>query len=194
MSLKDFAAPNSSEPKQAQQSFFVVAFAFGCHLGFDDRSVGGQHEIAVASRLAVLFIVEIEDRSTIVNSTTDSRHLRNDWIDGNHLRFQKFIYSDAKRDPASRYGCRPGASVRLYHVAIDDDLSFADLGKIHHRSQRPSDQTLDLLRSARLLSSGRLAVAPCLSRPWKHSIFGGDPSLSLAAKERWDFLLNARGA
>src|SRR5206468_995765 len=71
---------------------------------------------------------------------------------------------------------------------------LAELGQRDHRAKRAADQALDLLRPARLLALGGLAVAARVGGPWQHAIFGGDPALALAAKEGRDLVLDACGA
>ena len=66
--------------------------------------------------------------------------------------------------------------------------------QVDDRAQATADQPLDLLRAARLLALGRLAVAAGVGRARQHAIFGGDPALALAAQERRNLFLDAGGA
>src|SRR3546814_9900514 len=72
---------------------------------------------------------------------------------GDRLRFQQLVDREAQRDP--RAGDRGGAgtAVGLDHVAVDDDLPFAQLLHVDDGTQATADKPLDFLRSSRLLRS-----------------------------------------
>jgi hypothetical protein len=46
----------------------------------------------------------------------------------------------------------------LEHIAVDDDLTFAQDLEIAHRPQRTPDESLDLVSPARLATSRSLAL------------------------------------
>ena len=50
-----------------------------------------------------------------------------------------------------------GAAVGLDHIAIDDNLAFAQFFQVHHRAQAAADQPLDFLGAAALLAAGGFA-------------------------------------
>src|SRR5207244_5803394 len=92
------------------------------------------------------------------------------------------------RDEASRDGCGPRAPVRLDDVAVHPHRALAQLGHLDHRSQRPSDQTLDLLRAA--TRAVALAIHAGIGGTRQHAVFRRHPAFALALQKGRDLLLD----
>jgi hypothetical protein len=190
---ENFRAADAGQAQQPEQPLLIVTFALGSDLRLDDRAVGGQDEIAVAAGFAVLDIVEVEDRITLVEAAADRRDLGSDRVGGDCLGGQQLVDGDPERDPGSGDGRRTGAAVGLNHVAIDDHLALAQSRQVDHRAQAAADQPLDFLGPARLFALRRLAVAAGVGGAGKHPIFGRHPSLALAAQEGRKLVLDRSG-
>ena len=87
-----------------------------------------------------------------------------------------------------------GATIGLQHVAVDDDLTFAQHGHVARRSQRAPDQALDLDGAPALLALGRFATDTFGRRSGQHRVLGGDPPLAVAAHPARDVLVDRGGA
>ena len=113
---------------------------------------------------------------------------------GERARLHEARARVVQRDPAAadRRGAR--AAVGLQHVAVDRDLHVGHLLQVGDGAQRAADETLDLLRAARLLAFRRLAADALGRRARQHRVLGGDPSLARALEPRRDALLDRRGA
>ena len=79
---------------------------------------------------------------------------------------------------------RPRAPVGLDHVAVDLDLTFAELAEVGDRPERAADQPLDLLGPPGLSTPGRLAIGAGVGGPRQHSVLGRHPALAGALEER----------
>src|SRR5207248_10453055 len=86
------------------------------------------------------------------------------------------------------------AAVGLQHVAVHRQRALPELLEIHHRAQRTTDQTLDLMGAPGGMPAGRLARRALVRGSRQHGILGGDPALALAEQERWDALLDRDAA
>ena len=107
-----------------------------------------------------------------------------------------FMKADAlgQRDKAAGDGGGARAAIGLQHVAIDDDLAFAQRRKIARprASERP-DQALDFLGAAGLLARRRLAPHALMGGAGQHAIFRRHPALAGALQEGRRFFLQAGG-
>jgi len=194
LSLKDFAAADSGKAKEAQQAFLVITFALGRNLGLHDRSVCREDEIAVASGLTVLVIIEVENGGPLVNPAAHRCDLSLNGIGRNCFIVEQLIDRNSESDPTTGNRCSARSTVRLDHIAVDDDLTFAELRQFDDGPQASADQPLNLLRPTRLLALGGFSIAARVGSSRKHSIFGGNPALALAAKEGRHPVLDRGGA
>src|SRR5690606_27715056 len=128
---------------------------------------------------AVLDIVEVEHRSSLVNSATYRSNFMHDGILGNRTRRHQLVHREPQRDPGARDRRGADAAVGLDDVAIEHDLALAKLLQVCHRAQGTANKPLYFLRPAALLTLGRLAAPARVRGAGKHRIFGRDPSLAL---------------
>jgi len=82
----------------------------------------------------------------------------------------------------------------LEDVAVDDYLALAERVEPGHRAQRPADQALDLVCTARLLAPRGFAPGAGVGRARQHAVFGGHPALAAVAQEGRHALLDRGGA
>src|SRR5690606_1607926 len=138
------------EAKEPQKAFLIEAFTFGGELGLDHLAVARKDEIAIAAGLAILLIVKIEHRLAAVNAAADSPYLGPDRVLGQGAIGQQPVDGNPKGHPCPGDGGGAGAAIGLDHVAIDDDLAFAELGQVDDGAEASADQPLDLLGAPRL--------------------------------------------
>src|SRR5687767_1526466 len=99
---------------------------------------------------------------------------------------------ESQKGTGDRGGAR--AAVGLEHVAIDVHGPLPERGKVNDRSERASDQALDLLRAPGLLAARRLALAAGVGGARQHAVFSGYPAAAAVLEERRYALFDARGA
>ena len=106
--------------------------------------------------------------------------------------FMKLVKRDGERDAASGDRSGAGAAVGLKHVAVDDDLSFAQAFEIDHRAKRARDEALDFLRAAGDFFA--VAFAARMGRAREHRVLGGDPAAAFAQEPGRNGFVDRSGA
>src|SRR5271170_7758552 len=186
--------PAAGQREQFQELRLAERRAFGRALHLDQSARPGPHEIRVGLGGRILGVVEIEQRFALDDPAGDSgdvilqRALAQDRA-GRHP-FQAI----AERDAGAGDGGGPRAAVRLQHVAIDRDLTLAQLRQIDDGAQRTADQALNLLGAAGDLAGGRLAPRARRGRARQHCIFRGHPAPPLPAQPRRRLVFERGGA
>ena len=87
----------------------------------------------------------------------------------------------------------PRAAVRLNHIAVNINRVFAELFQVHRGAQRASNQALNLLGAATLLTARRLSPHPTIRRAGQHAVLCSDPTLALTSQESRYTGLDASG-
>ena len=73
--------------------------------------------------------------------------------------------------------CRgAGATVGLYHVAVDPHLHFAHGLWVGHGPKGSSNEALNFLGAAGLFAACRLAARPCVGRTRQHAVLRCHPT------------------
>ena len=106
-----------------------------------------------------------------------------------HHQGKRIIGSD--HDSADRSGT--GTAVRLNHIAIQFQGTFAKRIEIERRADRTTDQTLDFLCPSGLATANCLTFHPGMRRTRQHAVFRRQPSAPPAPQKRWHRFLNTGG-
>ena len=163
-------------------------------LHLDDAAAGGEHEVRIRLRRAVLGIVEVEHR---LGADDPAAH------GGNLVRerqpFDRAVGDEAVERRVERHvgagdGRGAGAAVGLDDVAVEGDLALAERLEVGDGAERAPDQALDLLGAAALAPACRLARRARPGGARQHAVLAGDPAPPLVAEEGRHAVLHARGA
>ncbi|MNT29307.1 hypothetical protein D3C72_1650390 [compost metagenome] len=157
-------------------------------------AVAGHHHVHVGFAAGVFLVVEIQQRHAVDDADRNRRHVLAQRVFAELAGGQQAVDGIGQRDVGTGDAGGAGTAVGLDHVAIDLDLTLAELGQVHHRAQAAPDQALDFLGAAGLLATGRLAAHAAVGRARQHAVFGGDPALALALQEAGHGFVNAGGA
>ena len=166
----------------------------GSALHLDETAAAGHHHVHVGIAGGVFGVIEVENRRTLEHADRDRGNHVLERVLFQHALLEQLAHRIGDRDAGARDRCGAGAAVRLQHVAIDGELSFAEQAQIDYRAQAAADQALDLLGAAALLALGRLARAAGVGGARQHAVLGGQPALALAAQEVRHTVLDAGGA
>ena len=182
------------QPQHLGKQRLVERRAFGGRLDLDDSAHPGQHEIGVGHRLRIFGIVEIEHGDMGNDAAGDRGDIVAQWQSLQQTGRKQPLKRQMEGHIAAGDRGGTGASVRLQHIAVDLDLTLAQLGEIGHRPQAAADQPLDFLRASALPAASRLAVGARRRRARQHPVFRRDPSFAGIAQKGRHPLLNGGGA
>src|SRR5580704_7166037 len=126
--------------EKGQELGLREGLALGRALGFHDRRRSRHDEIGVGLGRGILGIIEVEHRRAVHDAAGYRRAMVGERF-AQHLALEKRTRlhpgeAIMQRHPGARDGRRTGSAVGLDHIAIDDDLAFADRAKIGHGAKR----------------------------------------------------------
>lgn len=160
------------------------SLAFRRPLNFDDRTLGGRHEVQVDARGAVLGIAEVEREFAVHVPDADGRNLVTKHRAAQASQTTKLRERERERDESAGHGRGPRATVCLEHVAIDDDRAFAELVEVESGPKRSPDQPLNFAGAAgERLVAAIARLAPARICAGMHLVLGRDPAASLTLHE-----------
>ena len=186
--------PTLGEHQQVVELVAGERGALGGALHLDELAGPGHHDVHVDLGPHVLRVVEVEVPERVDDTHRDRRALVGERVGGELLGGDEARAGVVQRDVAAADRRGAGAAVGLEHVAVDGDLHLAEHGEVGHRAERPADETLDLLRAARLLALRRLAVGALRRGAGQHRVLGRHPAPALAPQPRRHPLLHRRRA
>ena len=157
--------------------------ALGSALYLDESAAAVHDHVHVRFRVRIFGVVQVEHRCAAVDAHGHGRDLAVEWVRAYGPPLQQSVDGIRQGHEPASDGRRSSTAVRLQHIAIDGDGAFPKPFEVHHRSQGPADQALDLLSAAGLLAARRLACRTRVGRARQHAVLGGDPPLRLAAQE-----------
>src|SRR5690606_19490986 len=162
--------------------FLVIAGALGGRLGFGDLATRNQDEVRIGIGGAVFVVVQIQHRRSLIDAAAHGRDLCLDRIVGERAALDQAVDCEPEGDP--RAGDRRGAraAVGLYDVAIEGDLTLAELLQVDHGAQAAADKALNFLRTARLTAFCRLPLAAGMRCARQHRVFGRDPTFARTSR------------
>src|SRR5918993_1314258 len=167
---------------------------FGRALQLDEAAVAGLHDVHVDVGARVFLVGQVQHRHAADDADARGRHVV---LHRNALDLATLAHAlqrQYERNEASRDGGSPRPAVGLDDIAVDPDGPLAQLIEPGHRSERPADEALDLLRAPADLASRRLARGARVRRAREHAVFGRNPALAAVAPEGGHATFDARGA
>ena len=168
--------------------------AFGGALDFDDVAGGGHHEVDVAVAAGVFGVVQIKQGHAADDAERYGGHGFADRVVCEFACGQELAHSQMQGDVCAGDAGGAGAAVGLDHVAVDQDLAFAQPAQIHSGTQGAADQALDFLSAAGLLALSGFAAHAAGGGCGEHAVFGGYPTLVFAAQKGRNGFVDAGGA
>ena len=145
----------------------------------------GHDHVHVDLGRGVLRVVEVEGRLALHDAHADGRHAVAQRGRRLHARHAPDGVGQGHEAAGDGGGARP--AIGLDHVAVDPHGALAELAAVHHRAQRASHQTLDLLRAP--AGAAGLALRARVGRARQHGVLGGDPPEALTLEEGRDLVL-----
>src|SRR5258708_6229055 len=124
----------------------------GRTLDFDKRPAIVHDDVHVSFRVRVLGVVEVQHRNPANNAYGDGGDLPVQRARGNRAALNQALACASECDVTSSDGRGTGTAVRLQHVAVYGDGTFAQRLEIGYRTQRSPDETLDFLCAAGLFT------------------------------------------
>src|SRR5690606_26098180 len=129
-----------------------------------------------------------------IDTAGDGGDMIDDRVADHRARLHQPVDREPECHPAAGNGGAARAAVSLDHVAVHDDLAFAERHTVHAGAEGAADEPLDLLRAAGLLAGRSLAAVSRVRRARQHTVFGRYPTEAGSLQERWRLFLDRRGA
>ena len=190
----DLGDPGGPEGQERVEIGAAEGGPLGGPLDLDEAPLAVHDQVHVRVGLAVLRVVQVQDRHPRVDPHRDRRDLGLDGVLGQPPAGLEARDGVVQGHPGPGDGGGAGAPVRLEHVAVQGQGALAERIQIHRRPQGAANQPLDLQGTAALLAPRRLPGRALPGGTGQHAVLGRDPTLALALEEGWHLVLHAGGA
>ncbi len=172
---------------------------FGGSLDLDELRLAAfdrpeHHHVHVDLGAAVLHVRKVEHGNAVDDADADRRAERMERVGGQAAALHDSLEGVVEGEEAAADARGAGAAIGLQHVAVDDDLPFAERLHVACGAQRATDQPLDLDGPAALLALRRLAVDPLRGGTGQHRVLGGHPPLAAATHPARNVFVDTGGA
>ena len=138
------------------------------------------HDIHVDLGRTIFDIRQIKNWRAIVNANAHRRTQRMQRMSCNQSVLHHSGQCIVQRDVCAANAGGSRATVGLQNIAVDNHLPLAEQRHVTTRTQRPTNQSLNLNRAATLFAFGGFAIVAVRCRARQHRIFSGDPTFVLA--------------
>ncbi len=172
--------------------FTIDRSPFGCRLNLDDLVASSGNKVQIDSRLRVLGVAEIEQQLIIDVTDADRRNLIFNHRDLQDPPLAQGIEGQHHSDETCGNRCSSCTAVGFEHVAINHDLTFAQVLAIHGGAQSATDESLDLARSSPERPFASIAFLSTMRVGSRvHLVLRRHPSLTSTLEELRDLLIDA---
>ena len=192
MRLGDGGDATLGEVEQGVEFGSRERVALGGALHLDQLAVAVHDHVEVDVGGRVLRIGQVEDGTTVDDADRDRHALRGQRIGRNVAGLHETLACVVQSDIGTTDRRRAGAAVGLEDIAVEPNRRLAERPHVGDRTQRPADESLDLLGTT--LCAPTLAIDALGGRTRKHRVLGGDPTLTLAFHPARHVLLDRRSA